>query len=82
MAKKSRGPLIFWRNDRAYADFRPYSDVGGGREALAEPGRRWGTTEPDIALALFEARLAELREKRKGRVDALISPQERYHLLC
>jgi integrase len=68
MPKKSSGPRIFWRNGRANGDFRKYADVGGGREALAEPGRNWGTTEPDIALPLFEARLVELREKRQGRI--------------
>ena len=62
MAKKSKdGPHICWRHDRAYADLRTYSDVGGGREALSEPGRKWGTMDPDIALALFGARLAERR---------------------
>lgn len=87
MAKKSSGPRIFWRNGRANADFRTYADVGGSREALAKPGRKWGTTEPDIALLLFEARLNELTAKRKGR---LVAPQPnkttlaelaRHHLL-
>ncbi len=34
-AKKKRvGSHIFWRNGRAYGDFRDYSDVGGGRAAF------------------------------------------------
>ena len=91
MAKKSKrsndGPHIFWRNGRAYADLRTYADIGGGREALAEPGKKWGTTDLDIALVLFEARLSELKAKRQGRVGV---PQEkttklselvRHHLL-
>ena len=91
MAKKSKrsndGPHLFWRNGRAYADLRTYADIGGGREALAEPGKKWGTTELDIALVLFEARLSELKAKRQGRVGV---PQEkttklselvRHHLL-
>ena len=91
MAKKSKrsndGPHIFWRNGRAYADLRTYADIGGGREALATRGSTWGTKDPDIALVLFEARLAELREKRQGRVGV---PQQntttlaelvRHHLL-
>jgi len=65
---KSNGPHIFWRNGRAYADFRAYADVGGGRGALAESGSTWGTTEPAIAEALFAAQLAELQAKRAGRV--------------
>ncbi len=91
MAKKSKrsndGPHLFWRNGRAYADLRTYADIGGGREALAEPGKKWGTTELDVALVLFEARLSELKAKRQGRVGV---PQEkttklselvRHHLL-
>ena len=64
--KKNEGPHIFWRNDRAYADLRAYQDVGGKKEALAVPGSTWGTTDPDIALVLFEARLTNLRAKREG----------------
>lgn len=65
---KHDGPHIYWRNDRAYADLRAYADVGGTREALAQPGSTWGTTDPQIAEALFVARLAELDAKRKGSV--------------
>ena len=75
--KKHRGPCIYWRKGgkqfsehrpgaRAYADLRVYSAVGGGREALAEPGTTWGTTDPKMALELFELRVAELKEKRRG----------------
>ena len=60
--------LITWRNGRAYGDFRSYEDVGGGREALAPPGKSWGTKDPQIASVLYDARLAELKEKRKGLV--------------
>jgi len=59
---------MYWRNGRAYGDFRAYSDVGGGREALAEPGSTWGTKDEEIAQALFSDRLAELQAKRAGRV--------------
>ncbi|NIP57530.1 MAG: hypothetical protein GWM92_04965, partial [Gemmatimonadetes bacterium] len=69
MAKrKNTGPHIFWRNGRAYGDFRSYEDVGGGREALAPPGKTWGTEDKEVAEALFTARLAELQAKRKGQV--------------
>jgi hypothetical protein len=66
--KRSSGPRIIWRNGRAYGDFRSYSDVGGGREALAPPGRRRGTKEPDLAEKLFRTRWNELRDKRTGNV--------------
>jgi integrase len=66
--RQNNGPRIFWRNGRAYADFRSYADVGGQRKALAEPGKKWGTTDPEIAEALFAAELAELQANRAGRV--------------
>lgn len=65
--KKNPGPHIYWRNGRAYADLRAYSDVGGGREALSEPDSTWGTKDPEIAQALFSARLAELSGTSGGR---------------
>lgn len=71
---KRTGPHIFWRNGRAYADLRSFEDVGGGREALAAPGSTWGTTEPDLADELFDARLFQLEELRRGRVGA---PQQK-----
>lgn len=76
MARRTKytGPRIIWRNGRAYGDFRAFEDVGGGREALAEPGSIWGTTDPEIADALFDARLAELKDSKRGRVGA---PQQK-----
>jgi len=76
--KKVLGPHIYWRKGtrkyleytpgaRAYADLRAYAEVGGGREALSERGSSWGTTDPDLALVLFEARVTDLKETRKGR---------------
>ena len=63
--KKNEGPHIFWRQGRAYADLRSYEDVGGKKEALTTRGSTWGTKDPEIAFELFEARLAELRARRK-----------------
>ncbi|MEX2530805.1 MAG: tyrosine-type recombinase/integrase [Gemmatimonadota bacterium] len=67
---RNRGPQIYWRNGRAYADFREYRKEGGGREALSEPGETWGTTDPGRAHALFARRLEELKGKRQGRSGA------------
>ena len=64
---KNIGPHVFWRNGRAYGDFREYVDMGGSREALALAGSTWGTKDPETADALFIERLAELQEKRRGR---------------
>ncbi|HSW31883.1 MAG TPA: tyrosine-type recombinase/integrase [Longimicrobiales bacterium] len=66
--KKVNGPHVYWRGARAYGDFRSYADVGGGREPLAVAGTKWGTTDTEIAGALFAARLAELDAKRRGAV--------------
>jgi len=71
---KSPSPRIYWRNGRAYGDFRAYQDVGGGRGALAEQGSTWGTTDPKIAEALFAQKLADLQSKRRGRAGA---PEQR-----
>ena len=66
--KNNLGAHVYWRNHRAYGDFREYEDVGGGREALALPGSTWGTKDPRVAQALFAARLTEFQEARVGRV--------------
>jgi integrase len=71
---RNTGAHIYWRNGRAYGDFREYAKEGGGREALAESGAGWGTTDPEIARTLFGARLEELRAKRQGRAG-LPAPQ-------
>lgn len=61
------GAAHLLRSDRAYGDFRAYSEVGGGREALTDRGAAWGTQDVDIAERLFAKRLGELQEKRRGR---------------
>ncbi len=66
--KKNIGPHLFWRNGRAYGDFREYGDVGGDREALAEEGSTWGTKDEEIAKVLFLKRLTELQEAKRNRV--------------
>lgn len=80
MPRPTKDPRILWRDSdgkmhdasgpgrRAFADFRAYADVGGGREALSEPGHKWGTTDQEIARRLFSERLQELQELRQGRV--------------
>jgi integrase len=66
--RKSR---IYWRGKgsarRAYADYRDFSDVGGGREALIAADEKLATSDPDIAQALAAARLKELDTLRRGR---------------
>lgn len=66
--RKSR---IYWRGRgsarRAYADFRDFSDAGGGREALIAGDEKLATSDPDIAQSLAAARLKELDTLRRGR---------------
>lgn len=71
---KNRGAHIYWRNGRAYGDFREYRKEGGRREALREADEGRATTDPGIARALFNTRLDELQAKREGRTGA---PQQR-----
>lgn len=52
--------------DRYYADFRDYADVGGKQEALKVPGERRATTDPDVAAKLMADRLTELERLRRG----------------
>lgn len=54
---------------RYYGDFRDYSDVGGGQEALIPEGNRSATTDPEIAETLVGRRLKKLKEARRRRVE-------------
>lgn len=86
--KKSR---IYWRHqggqNRAYADFRDFQDVGGGREALVAPGGARATIDPVIAEKLVADRLSELQERRRNRIllgverDATLRVFAAHHLL-
>ena len=62
---------IKWRRQggeqRAYGDFRDFSDVGGRYEALIATGEKRATTDADVAQALVAERVRELDAKRRGR---------------
>lgn len=49
---------------RCYGDFRDFSDVGGGIEALVPEGGTRATSDPELAEKLASDRADELREKR------------------
>jgi hypothetical protein len=51
-------------------DFRDYTVVGGGIEALKPAGSNWATTDPDVANRLITQRLQQL-EKSKRSLDVL-----------
>lgn len=64
---RRRKTRVYWRNGRAYGDFRDYGDAGGSREALIPPGEKLATTDPDVADAVVGARLKELEAQRRRR---------------
>ncbi len=68
MAKRKKRDRLYWRDGRAWADFRDYAPEGGKREALVAPGTSRATTDPEIARELIQQRLKALDAKRRGRV--------------
>jgi len=88
--RRQQGPSIYWKGDRAYADFRAFAPWGGKLEALKPEGSRTATSDPDEALSLYVARrdaLKELREQHpKGLASTTDDPLDRippfigYHL--
>jgi hypothetical protein len=71
MAGRRKRSRIYWRQRggarRAYADFRDFADVGGGREALVPKGGTVATTDPVLADALVGKRLEEFQERRRNK---------------
>jgi integrase len=71
MPRRRKRSRIYWRDRggerRAYADFRDFSDVGGGREALVPKGAKIATADPAVAEAVAGARLQELQERRRNK---------------
>lgn len=57
---------LYTRNGRWYANFRSFSDVGGGRESLVPEGERYATKDRVEAVELAESRLEELKLQRNG----------------
>lgn len=76
MAKKQKS-RIYWRNGKAYGDFRTYADVGGKREALKQEGMSVPTTDSDTALAVYLRRIRELETKRKDKGLFGVTVEER-----
>lgn len=61
----AKNPL-YKKNGRYYADFRSYSDVGGGQEAMIPEDERYATKNYETAKRLAKERRAELRGLRKA----------------
>lgn len=68
MSKARKRDRLYWREGRAWGDFRDYADVGGRREALKAPGTGQATEDEDLARVLIGRRLESLDGKRRGRV--------------
>jgi len=68
---RSKGSRIYWRDRggerRAYADFRDFADVGGGREALVPKDGKAATTDPDVAETLAAERVKALEKDRRNK---------------
>lgn len=66
-SKSRKRDRLYWREGRAWGDFRDYADVGGRREALKAPGTGLATSDEDLARVLLGERLRVLDGKRRGR---------------
>lgn len=62
---RSRKSRIYWKNGRAYADFRDFARWGGRQEALIGKDARTATKHVDEAMRLCAARMADLEEARR-----------------
>ncbi|MHB1194789.1 MAG: tyrosine-type recombinase/integrase [Longimicrobiales bacterium] len=92
MPRKRKGGRVYWRRRggerRAYADFRDFADVGGGREALVADDEKLATTDPDIAAQLTADRVKELEGRRRNKVllgfekEATLKAFASHHLLA
>lgn len=62
---------IYWRNGRAWGNFRAWAAWGGGRETLVAAGETYATSNSNTAALVFAERLAELRALREIHPDGL-----------
>jgi integrase len=67
MSKRKKNGRVYWRGERAWGDFREYSDVGGGLEALRPAGERFATRDADVAMKLASARVEDLETRRRSK---------------
>lgn len=87
---RPRKQRIYWKDGRAYADFRDFAAWGGRQEALKAPGARAATSNADEAMRLCAQRLAELEEERRTHPEGTPAedPLDRiaafagYHIAC
>ena len=87
---RQRKSRIYWKNGRAYADFRDFALWGGRQEALRPDGGAAATSDPDEAMRLCAARLEMLEEAKRSHPEgtpdedplARIAAFSGYHLAC
>jgi len=91
MGTRNKG-RIDWRDrggaKRAYADFRDYADVGGGREALVALGEKTATSDSTTAQVLLARRIEYFDGLRRGKAiqgiagQAALGAFSRQHLVA
>lgn len=64
---RRRRSRVYWRNGRAWGDFRDYADVGGGLKALRLGSEPYATQDPDVAADLAAKKLSEFELRRRNR---------------
>lgn len=92
---RQRKSRVYWKDGRAYADFRDHARWGGRLEALKALGSRAATSDADEAMRLCTGRLDELQALKQTHPDGLPAPAQEqedelarfaafagYHLAC
>jgi integrase len=67
MTRRKRGPRLYEKRGRWYANLRDFEDVGGKLEAMRPVGSRYATTDRDEAVKVLVKRHEELVERRRAR---------------
>src|SRR5687768_315364 len=84
---RRRRSRVYWRNGRAWGDFRDYADVGGGLQKLVAGSERYATTDPDVAADVASKLVAHFEERRRNRAllgverSATLGRYAEYHLV-
>lgn len=71
---RQRKSRIYWKNGRAYADFRDFAPWGGRQEALRAPGAAAATSNLDEAMRICASRLSALEDAKRAHPEG--TPEE------
>lgn len=64
---RKRTSRVYYRNGRAWGDFRDYADMGGKLEPLIAPGEKYATTDPDVANKLAADKVTDYERRRRNK---------------